>query len=251
MQIITHRTHSVRRLAMLVALNGISMSNLYSRCGYMVEIVPNENLIDALRAADMEERTRMQRWTDNHIFKTEGGRRMVYRDIPTAIIFYDQLFSPDCRSMNDYFKLRNILKNSSCRIFACDSRDSHIVWPPRFSSPEYALITEIAHNCLPYAGTDERHRFVNSFLDEVLRTYAATEFIKDPETVSWSSFPVHRDFGCPDWPAIQANRLCFEQLEDWLMRRMRECARVNTVSFTDSDFGKFTHVTVKMHSCIY
>lgn len=251
MQIITHRTHSIRRLAMLVALNGISMGNPYSSCGNMVEIVPNENFIDALRVVDTEEKTRIQRWTDNHIFKTEGGRRMVYRDIPTAIIFYDQLFLPDCRSMHNYFKLRNAFRNSSCRIFACDSRDSHIVWPPRFSSPEYALISEIAHNCLPCAGIDVFHRFVNSFLDEVLRTYTATELINDRETVSWSSFPVHSDFGRPDWPAIQANRLCFEQLEDWLMRRMRECARINAASFTDSNFGKFTHDTVYLHSCVY
>ena len=61
MQIITHPTHSIRRLGMLVALNGISTGNSYASCQRnMLEIIPKENFLDTLSSVDSLERTRLR-----------------------------------------------------------------------------------------------------------------------------------------------------------------------------------------------
>ena len=251
MQIITHPTHSIRRLGMLVALNGISTGNSYASCQRnMLEIIPKENFLDTLSSADSLERARL-RECNVEIFDSESGRFMVNKDRPTVIIFYDQLFSPDCQGMHKYFKTREVLRNSVCRVFACDSRDGNMLCLPRFVTPEYALLNEIATNALPYAGTDVFHGFVNDMMSVVFETYISTDTISEPGVMDWSCLPVHSDFGNSIWPEIQANRYCIAALEDWLFQRMEACAKKNTVSYTTKSLGRFTEATLHLYDSVY
>ena len=233
MKIYTHKTTELRRLAFLVAINGLIRKEPYSAMHNELVVVPKKDFLKTVHEVQHEEAMQYDRdyeYLNNPYDRLPVEEHQAYikrskQQRPIIISAIYQLARVMDTASDDF--LTDILGRDSKMHFVmqrplyCIDTDGAFV--PR--EPEWFLLYKLIAETFPSMVIESRRDIISQLWEDIVDACTSDDLIPHQELIALEEFPINGYPGKSKWPFDQSDRTAFKGLEEWIIERIAHHSR--------------------------